>query len=404
MGITFINIKLQLFVLLINYFCFSCIYCLVSNRENEIRYSSAFHSQLLDFDCSSILCGSYELYDSYFHIVVGTSHPSAFPLLVHRICEARQKCIKTENMIIILHATISSRIEPKKTLSEIEEWKLKCENSGEEAYPFEIFTLFLKELNISYIEWIDNSFTANSKMMSSFRALRERRIIKAEQLIYQTDIDEIPQYEQFNAAMSELAEGTCNAIKGEWRDRVDSEGRLRLPSIPRGCSRDEHASLSLASQFPLRCRFSELFVGGGKTTKTIVYRANYRLDGGNHEIWCDRAVKNFTRVVHDHRVNKTIVRQAAPSEERHLACIEHIRDRNKGSLGREILQQLPNHNVRPIYCNTVVTLDHYKFTHGLVNYLQRRYEVYKNKKLHWWKDSYRVLEHLKNHNVRNVIY
>lgn len=70
-------------------------------------------------------------------------------------------------------------------------------------------------------------------------------------------------------------------------------------------------------------------------TKTIVYRANYRvsfvlhlfiivevnksliplfliflimqLDGGHHEIWCDHAVKNFTRVLRGAGPNRTTI-------------------------------------------------------------------------------------------------
>ena len=40
-------------------------------------------------------------------------------------------------------------------------------------------------------------------------------------------------------------------------------------------------------------------------------------------------------------------------------------------MGRLILQQLPRQQARPRYCNTVVSLDHFKFTDGLLTSLQR---------------------------------
>lgn len=96
-------------------------------------------------------------------------------------------------------------------------------------------------------------------------------------------------------------------------------------------------------------------------------------------------------------LNSTV--EALPEEERRLACIDHIRGRKKGALGREILKYLPKPSARPKYCSTVVVLDHYKFTYGLETYLSERSESYRHKGLHWWKDSYKFIEHMKYHDV-----
>ena len=41
---------------------------------------------------------------------------------------------------------------------------------------------------------------------------------------------------------------------------------------------------TLHDQFPLRCHISENFVGGGMTKKTILYKSNLRVDGGQHQV------------------------------------------------------------------------------------------------------------------------
>ena len=41
---------------------------------------------------------------------------------------------------------------------------------------------------------------------------------------------------------------------------------------------------TLHDQFPLRCHISENFVGGGMTKKTVLYKSNLRVDGGQHQV------------------------------------------------------------------------------------------------------------------------
>lgn len=425
------------------------------SRSGQYRKrSNEFYAASIDYRCPSIPCETTILQDAYFHVIIGTNHPSAFPLMVFKICEVVQKCMQVDKMVIVLHSNASmarsQHVQDPQSVQKAADSgviikpamrkKLKeaaALNSGgggdipedtgvgggvDRSKPIYQFTSFLNEISVPFVEWIDDSFTANSKMLTSFRLLEELNVLSNSQLVYQLDIDEFPQREQFNAALSELASGECDAVMAEWRDRLHNDGSLIMPAIPTEEGRRNAAAaaaatdrlghtttgaaqqspklnnhLELHQQFPLRCRMSDKFVGGGKTTKTIVYRANYRLDGGHHEVWCDRAVTNLTRVIFDYRTNETIVRHAAPSEERRLACIDHIRERNKGPLGRAILKALPKQAARPRYCPTVVTLDHYKFTAGLLDYLQERYETYRTKGLHWWRDSYKFIGHLRYH-------
>lgn len=336
-----------------------CCYLILSVLTASLLYltsgspllSIPFHSQSLNFDCPSMPCLTPSLSRAKFHVVAGTDHDSSLPLLVHQVCYVVQRCIERANMVIVLH----TQLLPNQT--DLPEFNQKSSMIGCQS--------FLKEQGVPFEVWHDPQFTANSKMLESYRALTPYR--SNARLIYQIDMDEIPHVGQLAAAMSEIESGTCDSIMASWSDRLDMNGKLKKPIISE-FRNGSYVSPPLQEQYPLRCRISDQFVGGGRTTKTIVYPANYRLDGGHHEIWCD-VPTNLTRVIHAAK-NVTIYRTASQQESHRLRCIDHIRLRNKGPIGRLILQQLPKQQARPRYCNTVVSLDHFKFTNGLLESLK----------------------------------
>ena len=65
-------------------------------------------------------------------------------------------------------------------------------------------------------------------------------------------------------------------VLGFWRDRVSIDGEL----TPVRLSSEQ----TLHDQYPLRCLISENFVGGGMTKKTVLYKGNLRVDGGQHQV------------------------------------------------------------------------------------------------------------------------
>ena len=69
----------------------------------------------------------------------------------------------------------------------------------------------------------------------------------------------------------------CHSVIGFWRDRVSLNGNLSLVKLT--------SEQTLHDQFPLRCHISENFVGGGMTKKTILYKSNLRVDGGQHQVY-----------------------------------------------------------------------------------------------------------------------
>lgn len=222
--------------------------------------SLPMHSDSLHFDCPAMPCLTTSLSNAKFHVVAGTDHDSALPLLVHQICFVIQRCIEKQNMVILLHTRMLKNQTDLYQYNQNSSLKV-CQN-------------FLQEQDIPFQVWHDSEFTANAKMLESYRALTPYR--SPTRYIYQIDMDEIPHVGQLAAAMSEIEAGTCDAIMASWSDRLDMAGKLKRPIISE-LRNGSYVSPSLKAQYPLRCRISNQFVGGGRTTKTILYPANYRV-------------------------------------------------------------------------------------------------------------------------------
>ena len=66
-----------------------------------------------------------------------------------------------------------------------------------------------------------------------------------------------------------------NITTGVWSERVSRTGELQDVVI--------RANHDIQDQFPLECQISRNIVRGNMTSKTLVYRANLRVDGGQHQ-------------------------------------------------------------------------------------------------------------------------
>lgn len=126
----------------------------------------------------------------------------------------------------------------------------------------EISALF-DDIGIPRYYWPGN-FTANTKMVESYKILNETVPPDYNRLIYHTDIDEIPDQFLFKKALKEVRQGKCDVIGGTWKDRASLDGTLSAINI--------HDDISLDMQFPLRCSISKNIVKGGMTRKTFIYR------------------------------------------------------------------------------------------------------------------------------------
>ena len=319
--------------------------------------SSQFHEHAMhstaftygSFCCPSSPCpaGITMLHSAYAHMVVGNDHESILPLLMHRICDFFKQCIDKRRIRIVLHNN-DQPAAPSKTA----------------ATP----GAFLDKVGVKYMAW-NGTFTADAKMAKSFESLRG--IHAHDTVILQMDVDEEPELDKFNQALRELEAQQCDAVFAYWQDRLAPDGNLSQVLL----------SASMQEQFPLKCDLSGKVVKGGKTTKTIAYRADSRLDGGQHDVWCDRSTGRGAW-------NKT------------AACARHAHERAKSKLLPLIYANVPNLQSRPRYCPSKVPLRHYKFVLGVTDYLQRRMNSYRRLGLHWWKDSKLFLGHIREHGGR----
>jgi hypothetical protein len=276
-------------------------------------------------------------------------------LMIFRICEVFQYCIKKDNIRIIIHIKTNENIANNLNFISIKN--------------------ILDLLSIHYTLW-EGVFSADGKMIETYNLFTKSIKNDSKLIIYHSDIDEIPDPMKFKLALEELRSGSCDVIRGIWFERISNDGSLTNILL----------NSSLTSQYPLQCKISDTVVGGGKTKKVIAYRANLRVDGGMHDSWCDRPPS---------KGNKWSM---------NTSCSEHIYSRGKKKYYSFIMQYLPIIKKRPIYCKTLVPIDHYKFVGGIETYLNDRMRSYSKQGFHWWKDSMRFLKIIKKHNGKICVH
>ena len=347
----------------------------------------------LDYQCPSIKCND-KIYNElsqniYFHMTVAGTHIEAPILLSQKLCSIIQLCIPEDHIYLIVHqpGNVESKTETDNKYNKNDKKdKFKKRNTVIMNQIIEI----IRESGISddhVIIWT-GIFDANEKMKHSYNQLTKFK--SQNKFIYHTDLDEFPENTTFLQALEEMFTTGCDAIHATWTDRLSLDGSLHKMN----------SNTSVMVQFPLRCQMSEQFVGYSYTSKTIAYRSVYRVDGGQHHVWCDRDGRTRNEKLE-------MIQQGSVSSEidykdpywnRERACSQHIRDRNKHKDMDFISSHLTAATTRPKYCKTNVLLDHYKWTYGLASYLYQRAISYKKKGLHWWRDSRDILLHLRHHN------
>ncbi len=148
----------------------------------------------------------------------------------------------------------------------------------------------------------------------------------------------------------------CDMIFGLLRERVSQNGELVNIS----------SSATLYDQFPLVCDVKSA-VEGAQSKKLFLYRASFRPAVGNHRLICER--------------------------KRDLqSCRESI-DENSHSKYFH-----PPVNILPRECSSFINIDHFKYTWGVKEYLEKRVSVFQKQGLWWHSESTAVLNHLKDNN------
>ena len=382
-------------------------------------YSVGFRSRAYNFTCPSVRCPAAARRDiMYMHAIAGVEHRSSFQLLVHRVCEALMWCIPPTRFYIVLqsateqgHAATDAhalyRPQPRLPAAATP----AAADEGTAAVDRGV--RFLTSLGVVPALW-EGTFTSDNKMMRTLTALRH--LNSTDSVVYHSDLDEFPDRRRLAVALKELRAGTCDFIVGFWRDRVARFGQPAEVSL----------ASPLAEQYPMACQFSSKFMPRRTTQKTLVYRASLRASSGQHSVWCDvstgtprhasttsrssgragagtRGGRHGAGAAEDRRR-----RLATSRPPRHTAawnqtaaCLRHLAMRaDKSAPARAILALLPTHRTKPRQCPTRVPIDHYKFVSGVELYLFRRAVHYKRLGLGWWRQSYEILDHMRQHGGR----
>lgn len=402
---------------------------------NTASFSLSFEIPDLGFTCPSVPCPQHRigsnistlptnvLQDGYYHMIVGLENPTNFNLLIWRVCEGFQLCIPPQNFLLILHGPSQQQPTPSEQSNESDAAK-ESAALREYAMTTKRVVAFLEDRGISINLW-HGEFSSDAKMEQAYALLKGK--VDNNKIIYHTDIDEITDAKDLEEALKELGSGSCDYVRGSWSERLSRTGSLNKVEL----------TSPLKLQYPLRCKVSDNVVGGGMTKKTVLYRANLRVDGGGHEVWCDRSLASANSRVNSLVINNKMRKNMRKKKKRRIigdegkggglrgatttgdsseqrrrlmvsekynlwnmtkACSKHIYDRGKSKYTDYILSQLPIITRQPRLCHTSVNIDHYKFIHGIEDYLRKRVVIYQKQGKHWWRDSFKFLMHLQKYN------
>ena len=404
---------------------------LSSSLSSSARtYSMGFRSRAYNFTCPSVHCPSTAARDvMYMHAIAGVEHRSSFPLLVHRVCEALMWCIPPARFYIVLQtpvepaqAAVDARVlyrpRPRHPPAAVAAAAADDTTTSQQQQRAVVDrgVRFLTAVGVVPTLW-EGAFTSDNKMMRTLTTLRH--LNDSDSFIYHADLDEFPDRRRLAHALTELRAGTCDVIVGFWRDRVTRVGHPAEVTL----------AGPLAEQFPMACQFSSKFMPRRTTQKTLVYRASLRASSGQHSVWCDvfsggtRRKSSSASGAGANRRGATLgagAEDPGPGDRRRLAasrprarrppaeawnqtkaCMRHLAMRaDKSAPARAILSLLPTHRRKPRQCRTRVPIDHYKFVSGVEMYLFKRAVHYKRLGLGWWRQSYEIIDHMRQHGGR----
>lgn len=174
--------------------------------------------------------------------------------------------------------------------------------------------------------------------------LMEARVSSSLQWVIRADSDEfldLPPNPNWNALLygGMKRPRNCNHFKVTLLDRVPASGKL-APLLPAGTGG------SISEQFPRRCRLTSM-VAEAIDTKKAIHSGRMRLTPGGHRI------------------------DAANSRAIPVQCEQDT--------------------------DGIATMSHFKWVSSVPERLARRVEQYKAKGYVWYRESSRLLEHLKQH-------
>lgn len=196
----------------------------------------------------------YLLRFSYTYFIAGMDQANSYALLVHKLCEAFQRCIHPHRIFITLHANSSSLSSSFKSSSRptvnYTNHNTNNNNAIQSNENLQLSTHLLQQLDIPNIDYWYGNFTSNYKMVRYLQIMHSFH--DPNTFLYHSDLDEFPDPDEFQLALKEIESGQCDAIRGVWVDRAAIDGSLNNVRI----------DTKLEDQFPMKCKFSSNFMPG----------------------------------------------------------------------------------------------------------------------------------------------
>ena len=309
----------------------------------------------------------------YFHAIFDFRRPSSLALTLNQVCRALELCIAAANFRVVLH------LERKRLKGALgkpsNRFSRKC------GPDYLVVRDFLLASGIPFTVWTGEFDTISSQRarMVALRDLQPQNPQSNHDWILQVDADEMPVF--YPTSLSYLmhrlqsrshADG-CDAVYGYLSERVTGDGKLVNITLGE----------SLESKFPLLCNVKE-GVEKAENRKLVLYRASFRAGIGNHRLICERKM----------RPTRPLSATAGEMEN----CRQIMEKRTDFRLMHPRVASLPR-KCDDAHAPEIATLsiEHFKYTWGLQDYLQERIRVFKKKKLAWHSESSAVLSHLSRH-------
>jgi hypothetical protein len=255
----------------------------------------------------------------------------------------------------------------------------------------DVATDFLDYNGIKFLRW-KSEFDSAAAQYTRLHALQA--VNRSDQLILQADIDEFPDLSHLKFMSETLLqkESPCDVFSGILLDRLPRDGSLQNVS-----HNDD-----LDKKFPLRCEVKKTLEKAAHK-KIVLYRASFRSEVGNHRLRCQRAFSV------DDCLRKKLRYEELYPKMTHTPrqCSSRIMPVLIGDVSKSPLLHAPGagqssgfgHTDNKIQDNSIL-IDHFKYVWGLQSYLEHRVEIFKKRKIYWYKESQNLLNHLQHNGGR----
>eukprot|EP01084_Bolivina_argentea_P113859 202829_1 len=236
---------------------------------------------------------------------------------------------------------------------------------------------FDRVINFLNVSNITNYHLWTKHYTSTKRKATEEKLINVKHKISHSDyimIADIDEYQDWNAVgvhniydfiTNNLTVSGTEYVTAKLMDRFAYNARLMDPVSMYGCDTMDNITDLLFEQYPFVCDFTTKIMTG-QTNKICLYKNMYKINTGRH--WPDKRISKY-KGKKLHIVNGKICKK------KNVTC------------GESKLR----------YKEFRINIHHFKWQSGVIDYLEKRTEYYKQLGYGWYKQSKAAVRWLKKH-------